>query len=43
MSSAIDFGMMAEGGVIASIPPVLIALICQRYLISGLSAGAVKR
>jgi multiple sugar transport system permease protein len=42
VSSAIDFGMMAAGGVIAAIPPVLIALVFQRYLISGLSAGAVK-
>jgi multiple sugar transport system permease protein len=39
---AIDFGMMATGGVIAAIPPLLIALVFQRYLISGLSSGAVK-
>lgn len=39
---AIDFGMMATGGVVAAIPPLLIALIFQRYLISGLSSGAVK-
>ena len=39
---AIDFGMMATGGVIAAIPPVLIALVFQRYLISGLSSGAIK-
>jgi len=39
---AIDFGMMATGGVIAAIPPVLIALVFQRYLISGLSSGALK-
>ena len=39
---AIDFGMMATGGVIAAIPPILIALLFQRYLISGLSSGAVK-
>ncbi len=39
---AIDFGMMATGGVIAAIPPLLIALAFQRYLISGLSSGAVK-
>ncbi len=39
---AIDFGMMATGGVIAAIPPMLIALVFQRYLISGLSSGAVK-
>lgn len=39
---AIDFGMMATGGVIAAIPPLLIALVFQRYLISGLSSGALK-
>jgi multiple sugar transport system permease protein len=39
---AIDYGMMATGGVIAAIPPVLIALVFQRYLISGLTSGAVK-
>ncbi len=39
---AIDYGMMATGGVIAAIPPILIALVFQRYLISGLASGAVK-
>lgn len=39
---SVDFGMMATGGVIAAIPPLLIALVFQRYLISGLSSGAVK-
>ena len=39
---SIDFGMMATGGVIAAIPPVLIAIVFQRYLVSGLTAGAVK-
>jgi multiple sugar transport system permease protein len=39
---AIDFGMMATGGVIAAIPPVLIAIVFQRYLVSGLTSGAVK-
>lgn len=39
---AIDYGMMATGGVIAALPAVAIALIFQRYLISGLSSGAVK-
>ena len=39
---AIDYGMMATGGVIAAIPPVLIALVFQRYLVSGLTSGAVK-
>ncbi len=39
---AIDFGMMATGGVVAAIPPILLALLFQRYLISGLTSGAVK-
>lgn len=39
---AIDYGMMATGGVIAALPPILIALLFQRYLISGLASGAVK-
>ena len=34
-------GMMA-GGILAAIPPVLLALIFQRYIVSGLTAGAVK-
>ncbi len=34
-------GMMA-GGILAALPPVLLALIFQRYIVSGLSAGAVK-
>ncbi len=39
---AIDYGMMATGGIIAAIPPVVIALLFQRYLVSGLTSGAVK-
>ncbi|MEI7989652.1 MAG: carbohydrate ABC transporter permease [Chloroflexota bacterium] len=39
---AIDYGMMAAGGVVAAIPPILLALVFQRYLISGLMSGAVK-
>lgn len=39
---AIDYGMMATGGIVAAIPPVLIALLFQRYLVSGLTSGAVK-
>jgi multiple sugar transport system permease protein len=34
-------GMMA-GGVIAAFPPVILAFIFQRYIVSGLTAGAVK-
>jgi multiple sugar transport system permease protein len=38
----IDFGMLATGGVIAAIPPMLIAFVFQRYLVAGLTAGGVK-
>ena len=39
---SVDFGMMSTGGVIAAIPAVLLAIVFQRYLVSGLTAGAVK-
>ena len=38
----IDFGLMATGGVLGSIPPLLLALLLQRYLVQGLTAGALK-
>jgi multiple sugar transport system permease protein len=37
-----DFGLQAAGGIVAAVPPVLIALAFQRYIVGGLSAGAVK-
>ena len=37
-----DYVMSATAGVIASLPPVLVALIFQKYIISGLTVGAVK-
>jgi multiple sugar transport system permease protein len=37
-----DFGLIAAGGVLATLPPVLIALAFQRYIVSGLTAGSVK-
>jgi multiple sugar transport system permease protein len=38
----IDFGALAAGGVIAAVPVVLVFAIVQKYLVQGLSAGAVK-
>lgn len=38
----LDYGMVMTGGVIASVPPILLALVFQRYIVSGLSAGAIK-
>lgn len=38
----VDVGSMMTGGVLAAIPPVLFSLIFQRYIVSGLTAGAIK-
>ena len=39
---AVDFGAMATGGVLAAIPVVIIALLFNKLIVSGLTAGAVK-
>lgn len=39
---SLDFGLMSAGGILAALPPVLIALVLQRHITSGLAAGAVK-
>lgn len=38
----VDYGMMAAGGVLAALPPVLLALLLQKQIISGLTSGAIK-
>ncbi len=40
--NSIDYGMIATGGVIASLPPVLITLIFQKYIVMGMTGGGVK-
>jgi multiple sugar transport system permease protein len=37
-----DFGLVAAGGILAALPPVLVAILFQRYVVSGMAAGAVK-
>jgi len=37
-----DFGLVAAGGIIAALPPIIVAIIFQRYVVSGMAAGAVK-
>jgi multiple sugar transport system permease protein len=39
---AVNINGMMAGGILAAVPPVLLALIFQRYIVSGLTAGAVK-
>lgn len=38
----VDYVAMAAAGVVASIPPVLLAIVFQRYIVQGLTAGSVK-
>ena len=38
----VDFGVLAAGGLIAAVPVVAVFAIIQKYLVQGLSAGAVK-
>lgn len=37
-----DFISMSTAGVLASLPPVILALIFQKFIIQGLTAGSVK-
>jgi multiple sugar transport system permease protein len=37
-----DFGLVAAGGILAALPPLVVAIIFQRYVVSGMAAGAVK-
>jgi multiple sugar transport system permease protein len=37
-----DFGLIAAGGVLATVPPLVLALVFQRYIAGGLTSGAVK-
>ncbi len=39
---AVDYGLMAAGGIVAALPPLILAFALQRYLIAGLTAGSVK-
>ena len=38
----ISFSFMNAAGVVAVVPPVILAATCERYLVAGLTAGAVK-
>lgn len=39
---SLEYGLMMTGGVLASLPPILLALIFQRHILAGLTAGGVK-
>ncbi len=37
-----DISAMMSGGVLAALPPVILALVFQRYIVRGLTTGSVK-
>lgn len=37
-----DYGMIASVGVLATLPPAILAICFQRFIVSGLAAGSVK-
>jgi ABC-type glycerol-3-phosphate transport system permease component len=40
--NTIDWGMLTAGGVIISLPPAILFVVFQRYLVGGLTSGGVK-
>jgi multiple sugar transport system permease protein len=40
--TGVNFGALAAGGIIAAVPVVLIFAVIQRFLVQGITAGAVK-
>jgi len=38
----VDYGLMATGGIVGSLPPLILAFLLQRYIVQGLTAGATK-
>jgi multiple sugar transport system permease protein len=39
---SVNWGMLVTGGFIASLPPIILSLVCYRYIVSGLAAGGLK-
>jgi len=42
MDFTTSFSFINAAGVIAIVPPVILAMLFERYIVSGLTAGAVK-
>jgi multiple sugar transport system permease protein len=40
--NSVDTGLMNTAGLLAMLPPVLVVLFLNRYLVSGLTSGAGK-
>ncbi len=39
---SVDYGMISAGGVLASLPPVVIAIVFQKYIVMGMTSGGIK-
>lgn len=39
---SMDWGLITAGGVVASLPPVVISLVLYRYIVGGLTMGGIK-
>ncbi|GHU61256.1 sugar ABC transporter permease [Spirochaetia bacterium] len=39
---SVDYGMISAAGIVASVVPILIVMIFQRYIVTGMTAGGVK-
>jgi multiple sugar transport system permease protein len=39
---AVNITDMMAGGFLAALPPIILALVFQRFIVRGLTAGAVK-
>lgn len=39
---SVNWGMLVTGGLIASMPPIVLSLLFYRYIVSGLAAGGLK-
>jgi multiple sugar transport system permease protein len=37
-----DYGMLSTGAVLGVIPPLIVAILAQKYIVKGLLMGAVK-
>jgi multiple sugar transport system permease protein len=40
--NSVDYGLINAAGLLAMLPPVLVVMFLNRYLVSGLTAGAGK-
>lgn len=40
--ASVNFGLISAGGIISIIPPVVIVIFLNKYLVNGLSKGAIK-